>query len=118
KTAQSYKQALAMAQTNLKKLVDNGVRIAFGTDSGPAARFEGYFEHMELELMAQAGMTPEQILRSATSDAARCLGLPKVGILEPGRYADFVVFGKSPLADVRNSRTMEQVWIGGVQIDR
>ena len=117
-TAQSYKQALKMAQTNMKQLADAGVRIVFGTDSGPAARFEGYFEHMELELMAEAGLTPEQILRSATSNAANCLGLPKVGILEPGRYADFVVFGKSLLDDVRNSRTIESVWIGGEKLDR
>lgn len=117
-TAQSYKKALAMAQSNMKKLADGGVRIVFGTDSGPAARFEGYFEHMELELMANAGLTPDQILRSATSDAANCLGLPKVGILEPGRYADFVVFGKSLLSDVRNSRTLESVWVGGEKIER
>ncbi|MBI1354166.1 MAG: amidohydrolase family protein [Acidobacteria bacterium] len=118
KAAQSYKQALAMAETNLKKLEDGGVRIVFGTDSGPAARFEGYFEHMELQLMADAGLTPEQILRSATSDAANCLGLPKVGILEPGRFADFVVFGKSLLDDVGNSRTIESVWVGGAEIER
>jgi len=117
-TAQSYKKALAMAQSNMKKLADAGVRIVFGTDSGPAARFEGYFEHLELELMADAGLTTEQILRSATSNAANCLGLPKVGILEPGRYADFVVFGKSLLDDVRNSRTIESVWVGGQKIDR
>lgn len=117
-TAQSYKQALAMAQTNLKKLADSDVRIVFGTDSGPAARFEGYFEHLEMELMADAGLTPEQILRSATADAANCLGLPKVGILEPGRYADFNVFGKSLLEDIRNSRTLNEVWIGGEQFDR
>ena len=117
-TAQSYKKALAMAQSNMKRLADAGVRIVFGTDSGPAARFEGYFEHMELELMAEAGMTPRQILRSATSDAANCLGLPKVGILEPGRYADFAVFGKSLLDDVRNSRTLDSVWVGGAKIKR
>ena len=118
KTAQSYKQALKLAQSNMKKLADAGVRIVFGTDSGPAARFEGYFEHLEMELMADAGLTPEQILRSATADAANCIGLPKVGILEPGRYADFVVYGKSLMNDVRNSRTIDSVWIGGDKIER
>ncbi len=117
-TAQSYKQALTMAQSNLKKLADAGVRIVMGTDSGPPARFQGYFEHMELELMAEAGLTPEQILRSATSDAANCLGLPKAGLLAPGRFADFVVYAKSPLEDVRNSRTIESVWLGGEKLER
>ena len=72
---------------NLKKAADSGVTIAFGTDTGPAARFQGYFEHMELSMMADAGLTPEQILRSATADAARCLGLEELGTLEKGKWS-------------------------------
>ena len=56
KAAQQYKKALEVASQNLKKLVDNGVRIAFGTDTGPPARFQGYFEHMGMDLMAKAGL--------------------------------------------------------------
>ena len=75
-----YKEALAMAQRNLKVLADRGVRIAMGTDSGPAARFQGYFEHGELDLMAEAGLSPMQILGSATNEAARCLQIDdKIG---------------------------------------
>jgi imidazolonepropionase-like amidohydrolase len=107
-----------MAQSNLKKLADAGVRIVMGTDSGPPARFQGYFEHMELELMAEAGLTPEQIFRAATSDAANCLGLPKAGLLEPGRFADFVTYEKNPLEDVGHSRTIQGVWMGGRKLDR
>ena len=65
-SAQRYKTALEVASRNLKKLVDSGVKIAMGTDTGPPARFQGYFEHMELELMAKAGMTPAQVLIAAT----------------------------------------------------
>ena len=54
---------------NLKKLSDAGVTIAMGTDTGPPARFQGYFELMELELMAKAGLTPKQVL--AVGDARR-----------------------------------------------
>jgi hypothetical protein len=81
----AYKKALEQANANLKKAADSGVTIAFGTDTGPAARFQGYFEHMELSMMAEAGLTPEQILRSATGDAARCLGLGEVGTIESGK---------------------------------
>jgi len=114
--AARYREALRQAQKNLKTLADAGIPIAMGTDSGPAGRFPGYFEHMELELMAEAGMTPEQILRSATGVAADCLGLTDVGTLEPGRWADFLVLGADPLADVEATRTLSAVYIAGSEV--
>ena len=114
--AQRYKEALRMAQANLKVLADGGVTIAMGTDSGPPARFQGYFEHLELELMAQAGLTPMQILVSATGDAAACLGLDELGTLEAGKWADFVVVTANPLDDIDNTRTVESVWIAGNRV--
>ncbi|HZS05490.1 MAG TPA: amidohydrolase family protein [Blastocatellia bacterium] len=116
-TAQGYKHALEVASRNLKALSDAGVRIAFGTDSGPPARFQGYFEHMELELMAKAGLTPMQILLSATRDAARCMGLAdRIGTLEPGKRADLLVLGANPLTDITRTRTVESVWIAGNRV--
>ena len=112
-----YKEALVMAQRNLKALSDGGVRIAMGTDSGPAGRFQGYFEHGELELMAEAGLTPMQIIAFATGEAARCLEVDdEIGTLEPGKWADFVVLGANPLESIRNTRTIESVWIAGKQV--
>jgi imidazolonepropionase-like amidohydrolase len=116
KAAQQYKKALEVAMANLKKLSDAGVRIVFGTDTGPPARFQGYFEHLELDLMAKAGLTPEQIVRSATSEAARCMKLDGVGSLEAGKWADFVVFAQNPLADIANSKSLESVWIAGSRV--
>lgn len=111
--AARYRVALEQAERNLKTLADAGIRIAMGTDSGPAGRFPGYFEHLELGLMAEAGMTPTQILRSATGVAADCLGLRDVGTLEPGRWADFLVLDRDPLADVTATRTLSSVYIAG-----
>lgn len=116
RSAQQYKRALEVALRNLKRLVDGEVTIAFGTDTGPVARFQGYFEHMELALMADAGLNPMQILVSATGDAARCLGLDDVGTLERGKWADFVVLTEDPLADILNSRSIESVWIAGNRV--
>ena len=62
-SAQRYKAALEVASRNLKKLSDAGVTIAMGTDTGPPARFQGYFELMELELMVKAGLTPRRCSR-------------------------------------------------------
>ncbi len=116
RSAQQYKRALEVALRNLKLLVDGGATIALGTDTGPAARFQGYFEHMELALMADAGLSPMQILVSATGDAARCLGLDDVGTLERGKWADFVVLTEDPLVDILNSRSIESVWIAGNRV--
>ena len=72
KSGQQYKASLEVAKRNLKTLADRGVRIAFGTDTGPPGRFQGFFEHLELEMMVDAGLTPMQAIVSATGDAARC----------------------------------------------
>lgn len=114
RSAQLYKRALDVARRNVRALHAGGVRLAFGTDTGPPARFQGYFEQLELEEMVKAGLTPSQAIVAATSDAARCMGLAdRVGTLQPDRYADFIVLAKSPLEDVRQTRTIESVWIAG-----
>lgn len=117
--AQRYKEALVVASRNLKRLSDAGVTIAMGTDTGPTGRFQGYFELMELELMAKAGLTPRQVLTAATRDAARCMKVDRdVGTLEPGKWADFVVLDASPLDDISNVRRIASVWIAGNRVAR
>lgn len=116
--AQTYKAALPIARSNLKMLADARIPIAMGTDSGPAARFQGYFEHLELWMMAESGLTPEQVLRSATRDAAQCLGLEDSGTLEPGHHADLLVLTANPLKNVANTRTLVDVYINGNRVPR
>ena len=107
---------LKNAQANLKKLYDSGVKVGFGTDTGPPSRFSGYFEHWEMELMAEAGLTPAQIIQTFSKNAAEYLGKSKeMGTLTKGHWADLVVLGKNPLADIKNARTIETVWIAGLK---
>jgi imidazolonepropionase-like amidohydrolase len=113
-TAQRYKAALAVALRNLKKSADAGLLVAMGTDAGPFAnRFQGYFEHLEMEMMAEAGLTPSQILRAATGDAARAMRVDGIGSITKGAWADFVVLDRDPLKDIRNTRSIASVWIAG-----
>ncbi len=109
---------LAMAKKNLKKLFDAGVHIAFGSDSGPPARFHGFFEHRELELMVEAGLTPAQALRAATSNSATALHISgKFGSLTKGKRADMILLDADPLTDIRNMRKINKVWIGGREVN-
>ncbi len=111
--AQGYREHYPIAMANLKAVADAGVSIAFGTDTGPPGRFQGYFEHVEAGEMAEAGLSAEQILRSATGDAAHCLGFDEVGELTPGKWADFLILDENPLEDIAALRTIERVVIAG-----
>src|SRR5262245_62114499 len=116
-TAQRYKAALAIAKRNLKKAIDAGLLVAMGTDAGPFAnRFQGYFEHLEMEMMAESGLTPAQIIRAATGDAARAMKVDGIGAITKGAWADFVVLDRDPLKDIRNTRSIASVWIAGNQV--
>lgn len=114
--AARYREALSQAQSNLAVLHEAGAPVAFGTDSGPAARFPGYLQHLELQLLVEAGLSPEQALTTATSRAAECLAANDVGVLEAGRWADFLVLGADPSADITNTRSLEAVYVGGGRI--
>src|SRR6185295_19146094 len=117
KSAQRYKAGLEVASRNLKKLSDAGVTIAMGTDTGPPARFQGYFELMELELMAKAGLTPQKVLASATHDAARCMKLEgEIGTLEANKWADFVALDADPLANISNVKKISAVYVAGNKV--
>jgi imidazolonepropionase-like amidohydrolase len=107
---------LEMAKTNLKKLVDSGVKCGFGTDTGPPMRIQGYFEHWEMELMAEAGLTPQQIITMATRNSAEFLGVKDLGTLQKGKWADLIVLEKNPLDNIKNTRTIEAVWIAGNKV--
>jgi imidazolonepropionase-like amidohydrolase len=55
-----------------------------------------------MQLMQRAGLTPLQVLRSATANGAQTLAASDVGVITPGKVADLVVLDADPLADVAN----------------
>ena len=119
KAAQAIKPALVQANKNLKILSDAGVQIAMGTDTGAAngaGRWQGYFEHLELEMMVQAGLTPMQTIVSATSGAAQVARLDHVGTIATGKAADLLVLDANPLQDIKNTRRISSVWVGGRRV--
>ena len=113
--AQSIKPALAQGRKNLKALSDAGVTIALGTDTGTnEGQWQGYFEHIEIEEMVKSGLTPMQALVASTSGAARAANIQQqLGTIAAGKQADLLVLNGNPLTDIRNTRQIHSVWIGG-----
>ncbi|HEV2136610.1 MAG TPA: amidohydrolase family protein [Terracidiphilus sp.] len=112
-----YPVFLANAERNLKAEAEEGIPYGCGTDSGPPGRFPGYFLHLEMELMVQSGLTPMQALTACTRNAAEFLHANDLGTIEAGKWGDFVVLEKNPLDDIRNTRTIEVVYIAGNPIN-
>ena len=99
---------------NLKSLVDAGVRIVGATDAGNIGTLHGPSLHREFELMTEAGLSPMEILISATLNAAAVMGKEDdVGTLEAGKYADLVILDADPLVDIRNATKIHLVMKGG-----
>jgi imidazolonepropionase-like amidohydrolase len=111
-----YPGFLRTAQKNLKTLADAGVPYGFGTDSGPPGRFPGYFAHWEMELMVQSGLTPMQVISAATGHAALFLHAGDLGTLETNKWADLIVLNKNPLDDIKNTRSIDAVYIAGNRV--
>ena len=65
-----------------------------------------------------AGMTPGQVIVAATRTSARIMGLDDLGMVAPGKSADFVVLDANPLDDIKNTRKISAVYLRGAAVDR
>jgi imidazolonepropionase-like amidohydrolase len=110
---EKYVQSLAIGKKNLKALADGGVRYGMGTDTGVPGRFQGYFDHLELQEMVEAGLTPMQVIVAATKSGAEFLKAKDLGTLQVGKWADLIVLAKNPLDDIKNTKTITDVYIAG-----
>ena len=96
---------------NFKRSYKAGVKIAYGTDSGVSKH--GY-NAREAQLMFAAGMSPQDILISATINGADLIGKSKsLGTLEVGKVADIIAMDASPLNDIDELLDIDFVMKGG-----
>ena len=112
--------AFKTAMINLKKIHDAGIKVALGTDSGAfPVRTQGFTEHLEMELMVKAGLTPAQAIAISTGNAAAALHIDREkGILEKGKKADLLILSANPFDDIRNTRKIESVWKEGKEVSK
>lgn len=98
----------------LKALADAGVRILLGSDAPQLFSVPGFSLQREMEAMVRAGLTPYQVLRSGTRDAAEYLDAGwEFGTVEVGRSADLILVAGNPLADVANIARRDGVMLRG-----
>jgi imidazolonepropionase-like amidohydrolase len=87
-----------------------------GNDDGNnPTRFEGYWEHFEMELMVKdAGMTPMQVITAYSKTNSEALGIDKTyGTLARGKAADLIILDRNPADDIMNMRAINAVYLGG-----
>lgn len=81
---------------------------------GAHGQLQGLGYHWEMWALAMGGLTPMEVLRAATLNGAKIIGLGQdLGSIEPGKLADLVVLEKNPLDDIRNTNTVRYVMKNG-----
>jgi imidazolonepropionase-like amidohydrolase len=104
-----------IAAQNLERLHDAGVTVAMGTDAGNPLTLHGPSVYAEMEAMQAAGLTPTEVLVTATRGGATAMGRQEdLGTIEAGKIADLVILKADPTADIANMRQLRYVVRGGV----
>ncbi|KAF2118064.1 amidohydrolase [Lophiotrema nucula] len=111
-----YKMSVAIE--SVKQLHRAGVTILVGTDSNqsPIGVKHGESLFREMELLGEAGMTNEEILKAATSLSAKSFQIPDRGTIAPGQRADLILVDGDPVMDLQALRNVRKAWKAGREV--
>jgi imidazolonepropionase-like amidohydrolase len=111
--------------TLVNEYKNRGGRVTAGSDSGFIFQLYGFAYIRELELLREAGFHPLEVIRSATLNGAEALKMDdKIGSVQVGKYADFVIVEENPLENlkvlygtgaIKLTKENEVVRVGGVK---
>jgi len=116
----SYTQTRSLWVTSFSNMVkpmyDSGINILAGSDSGPFNSFTypGLSLHKELELLVNAGLTPQEALITSVINGPKFFGLEnQYGSIEPYKMADLLILEQNPLEDITNTSSIYNVVADG-----
>ena len=93
---------------SVKKAYEKGIPIALGTDAGTPFNYHNNTAY-EMELLARLDISNMDILKMATINSARCVGVEKdYGSIEVGKQADLVCLNENPLENISNVRKINR----------
>ncbi|WP_033337841.1 amidohydrolase family protein [Catenuloplanes japonicus] len=109
----------AHALGSVRRLHAEGATVLAGTDSNsdgtaPFSPAFGTSMHQELRLLVDAGLSPVEALRAATSVPAKVFGLDDRGVVAPGKRADLLLVDGDPTTDIHSTVRIAHVWTAGV----
>jgi imidazolonepropionase-like amidohydrolase len=102
-----------------KAFYDHGGMLTLGTDNPSTGEFiAGFSSHREMQTLALIGIPPADVLKIATINGARAMGVSdKLGSIEVGKLADLFVIQGNPLTDIKNTRNVQMVMKSGYIYD-
>jgi hypothetical protein len=121
----AWKNNFQLWMTFINEYKNRGGRVTAGSDSGFIYQLYGFAYIRELELLREAGFHPLEVIRSATLNGAEALGWDdKIGSVQIGKFADFVIVEENPLQNlkvlygtgaIKLTESNEVVRVGGVK---
>lgn len=102
---------------NVRKLHAAGLPLLAGSDAGNPGTAHGPSLHHELAMLVEAGLSPLEALRSATSVPARHFDIAERGCLTAGCRADLLLIDGNPLEDIRHTVRIDAVWKNGKPVN-
>ena len=106
------------ALANTGRLARAGITIIAGSDTPNPTTAFGPSLHLELALMVRAGLTPTQVLVSATSAPAVFFGVADRGRIAPGLKADLLLVDGDPTRDIAATHQIVAIWKNGYAVSR
>lgn len=105
----------------IKRYYDAGGLITLGTDRPYLQRsflgfqMGGFSDHREMQLLSEAGIPNAEVIKIATLNSARAIGLSdRLGTIEVGKWGDLMVIKGNPIKSIKNTRSVHTVIKGGV----
>uniref|UniRef100_UPI003F6AD6EF amidohydrolase family protein n=1 Tax=Winogradskyella sp. TaxID=1883156 RepID=UPI003F6AD6EF len=97
-----WKKNYQLWMTFINEYKNRGGRVTAGSDSGFIYQLYGFAYVRELELLREAGFHPLEVIRAATLNGAEALGWEdKIGSIQIGKFADFVIVEENPLENLK-----------------